>query len=95
MVALDGVRMGYSELASCTGMDQRQLGRTLEKLRNSGLVERKVWSIDPPLRTLYQLSDRGKRIIKCIGCLDGAWEGSAETSAEGRGPGAPCFQVSA
>jgi selenocysteine lyase/cysteine desulfurase/DNA-binding HxlR family transcriptional regulator len=75
MGQLDSTEKSYSELQDDTSMDPKQLGRTLEKLRGAGLVERLVCGTTT--RPRYRLTAVGQRILSCTGDLAEVWSAAA------------------
>jgi len=57
----------YSELRrKMIGVTERTLSIQLKKLEEDGVVQRKVYSLKPPLRVEYSLTDFGKTLIPLL-----------------------------
>ncbi|MFE3170640.1 winged helix-turn-helix transcriptional regulator [Amycolatopsis sp. NPDC059090] len=73
MAALHRREIGFSELLAETEMEPKQMVRVLERLRQFGLVERFVPSVNSSWRPRYRLSEIGSEVLVRTGEIAAAW----------------------
>ncbi|WP_020634189.1 winged helix-turn-helix transcriptional regulator [Amycolatopsis alba] len=73
MAKLERREIGFAELLTETELDPRQLSRVLEKLRQSGLVERFIQPRNSIPRPRYRLSRVGSEVLVRTGELAAVW----------------------
>ncbi|MFQ5815071.1 MAG: winged helix-turn-helix transcriptional regulator [Candidatus Hydrothermarchaeaceae archaeon] len=60
---------GFNELLrSANGISSKTLSTTLSKLREEGIVDRRVQS-DSPIRVEYSLTEKGKDLQELVDCM--------------------------